>query len=351
MLLSFPHMGKLHIALAQTCRLLNIPYLVPSPPGPATLKLGQELAPEGSCFPFCLVLGNMREALEAGANTIVMLGGGGPCRFGYFAYLAVRILNDAGYNFQPLIIDKGNHLSNYGLMKRAGRVSWPALVRAVRFGWEMIVCEETIARIERENLPRAADPDCLQVFLNDCRNSLDKVCSLEEVIRTRKRAVEYAKLVRLLPEEEVLKVGLVGDIYTLLEPYANYGVEEYLRKKGVVVYKDMAVSNWIPNTVLPWRRNRYYKELLREASPYLRFCAGGFSLETVANARKMRNQPVDGIIQLFPLGCMPEIVARSALNKISHKEEVPVLSITMDRHDSMTGFETRIEAFLDMIGN
>ena len=349
MLLSFPHMGKLHLALSQTCRLLDIPYLVPSPPGPHALKLGQELAPEGSCLPFCLVLGNMREALEAGADTIMMLGGCGPCRFGYFVYLAVRILNDAGYRFQPLIIDRGYHWSNYGTIKRAGRVSMPSLVKAARLGWAMVVCEETIARIEREELPRVTEPHRWQKILNDCRDSLAETQSLEEVARIRERVLAGVSQMQFLPPDEVLKVGLVGDIYTLLEPYANYRIEEYLKEKGVAVYKEMAVSSWIPNTVLPWRRVRYYGGLLQEASPYLRFCAGGFSLETVANARKMKRRRVNGIIQLFPLGCMPEIVARSVLNRICHDDNIPVLSVTIDQHESMTGFETRLEAFLDMI--
>ena len=351
MLLSFPHMGKLHLALSSTCRLLDLPCLVPSPPGPLALSLGQELAPEGSCLPFCLVLGNIREALEAGADTIIMLGGCGPCRFGYFIYLAVRILNDAGYRFQPLIIDKGHHLSNYNLIKRAGRVSGAALLRAARMGWETVACEETIARVEREELPRAVEPGCLRQLLDECRQNLMEATTLEEVVRIRAFVLEAVHQTQFLPHSEVLKIGLVGDIYTLLEPYANHRIEEYLKGKGIVTYKEMAVSRWIPNTVLPWRRSRYYGGLLQEAAPYLRFCAGGFSLETVANARIMKRRQVDGIIQIFPLGCMPEIVARSVLNRVCRDEDIPVLSVTMDQHDSMTGFETRLEAFLDMIGS
>ena len=69
----------------------------------------------------------------------------------------------------------------------------------------------------------------------------------------------------------------------------------------------------------------------------------------MANSVKYSLDNVDGIIQLFPLGCMPEIVARSALSRLGSQEGLPIMSIPMDEHDSSTGFATRLEAFLDML--
>lgn len=351
MLLSFPHMGKLHLALARTCRLLDIPYLIPSLPGPKALKLGQELAPEGSCLPFCLVLGNMREALERGADTILMLGGCGPCRFGYFIYLAVKILDSAGYRFQPVIIDRGYHLYNYSLLKKAGHVSMPGLLRAIRHGWELLVAEEALDRLEREYLPLAKDPGSLLAFLEECREVIQEAGSSEEIAAVRKKAIRFLKQLPRRPGSQVVRIRLAGDIYTMLEPYANQGIEEFLLAKGVVVYKDLAVSHWFPNILLPWRKGGYREGLLRQAYPYLQSQVGGFGLESVAGALQLKTRLADGIIHLFPQGCMPEIVARSALDRISQDKGIPVLSIAMDQHDSKTGFETRVEAFLDMIGS
>ncbi|MCR4443378.1 MAG: hypothetical protein QHH10_13875 [Peptococcaceae bacterium] len=344
MRLSFPHIGKLHAALEKVCRLLGIPCLVPSLPGPRALELGQELAPEGSCLPFCLVLGNMREALELGADTLIMPGGSGPCRFGYFAYLAFQLLNEAGYRFAPLIIDRGHYYVNFRQIKKTGGVSTLALLKAIRFGWAVVACEDALDRLERECLPPETG-----AFLKTCRDRLKETSSLVEVAGIHQAALRFREKHLLTSRKEFLKVGLVGDIYTLLEPYANNRVEEYLREKGVVVIREMSISGWLPNIFLPWRRSRYRQNLLELASPYLRDAVGGFGLESVAKAKGMRARPVDGIIQLFPLGCMPEIVARSALDKLSREEDVPVLSVTLDQHKGMTGFETRLEAFLDVL--
>ena len=350
MLISFPHMGKLHLALARTFKLLDIPYLIPPLPGPAALQLGQELAPEGSCLPFCLVLGNMREALNSGADTLIMIGGKGPCRFGYFVYLAERLLLDAGYKFKTLIIDKGYLWQDYTYLKKNGGFSGQALIAAAKHGWQLVVCDETLSALKREYLPRALDPGKLNDYFTECSEELTRTQSIAEILQTHAKIENHIKKTPLLPASSVLRIGLVGDIYTLLEPYANHEIEDYLQSNGVSVYKEMAVSRWIPNILLPWRKGFYMKELLRDAYPYLQSTVGGFGLESVANTRKMGRRSVDGIIQLFPLGCMPEIVAQSAINRICQKEHLPVLSITMDQHDSITGFKTRLEAFLEMLG-
>lgn len=349
MLVSFPHMGRMHLALEKACRIMELPYVVPPLPGPGALHLGNELAPEGSCLPFCLILGNMREALERGADTLLMLGGSGPCRFGYFVYLAEKILLDAGYDFNMLIIDKGYHRAALTELRKQGKVSWVRLVKAVQRGWQTLVWGETLDRIERELLPRAEDPAAFRASLVKTREILAS-WELDEDFSLMKNEVKsLLEHTALLPRTETLMVGLVGDIYTMLEPYANQGIEEFLLKKGVCIYKEMAVSDWFPNIMLPWRRNNYSQRLLRLASPYLSASVGGFGLESVAGTQTMTRCSVDGVIQLFPLGCMPEIVARSALHKISLEKNLPVLSLTMDCHDSMTGLATRLEAFLEMI--
>ncbi len=349
MLISFPHMGKLHLALTRTLKLLDIPYLIPPLPGPAALQLGQELAPEGSCLPFCLVLGNMREALNSGADTLVMIGGSGPCRFGYFVYLAEKLLVDAGYKFRVLIIDKGHLWQDYSYLKRGGGFSALALIAAAKHGWQLVVCDEAISALKREYLPRALDPVKLNDYFTECSEELTRTESVAKILQIRAKIENQIKKTPLLPASSVLRIGLVGDIYTLLEPYANHEIEDFLQRSGVCVYKEMAVSRWIPNILLPWRKGGYTRELLSYAYPYLQSSVGGFGLESVANTRKMGESCVDGIIQLFPLGCMPEIVAQSAINRICQKEHLPVLSITMDQHDSMTGFKTRLEAFLEML--
>lgn len=349
MKISFPHMGKLYLALAKTCEEINIPYLIPPLPGPNTLQLGRDLAPEGSCLPFTLVLGNMREALEKGADNILMLGGSGPCRFGYFIYLADRILRDNGYNFNSLVIDRGYNLQTISAIRSFNKISWINLIKAIRFGWLIMCTEEYILSLEREYTAYSRDKKAFGEFLRDCRKNLYNSSTVSDVLIVQKEIKEYMDNLDIYNDGEIVRIGIVGDIYTLLEPFANYDLDKILISKDVCVLKNMAVSHWVPNIFLPWRKGAYRNYLLKYADPYLKGSVGGFGLESVANTGKYSHGEVDGMIQIFPMGCMPEIVARSAITKIGQEKKLPLLSITTDQHDSNTGFETRIEAFLELV--
>jgi len=70
-----------------------------------TLQLGSRYAPEGACLPLKINLGNFIEAQELGADTVVMAGGVGPCRIGYYSQVQREILQDLGYNLEMLVFE------------------------------------------------------------------------------------------------------------------------------------------------------------------------------------------------------------------------------------------------------
>lgn len=105
MKITFPHMGFMHIPLKSLLQGLHREVVVPPPISERTLALGVKYAPEFACLPLKIGLGNYIEALEAGADTILMAGGWGPCRFGYYAQVQRDILRDLGYDFHMVILE------------------------------------------------------------------------------------------------------------------------------------------------------------------------------------------------------------------------------------------------------
>ena len=69
-----PHMGKLDIACKAVLEMLGQEVVLPPPPNKKALSLGVRYSPELVCLPFKVNVGNFIEALERGAETIVMLG-------------------------------------------------------------------------------------------------------------------------------------------------------------------------------------------------------------------------------------------------------------------------------------
>ncbi|HEX2948606.1 MAG TPA: acyl-CoA dehydratase activase-related protein, partial [Armatimonadota bacterium] len=105
MVLGFPSMGRLD----EVVRTFIESFGIKSVPTPRTtqmcVELGREIAPEFVCFPFTATLGQMRYMLEHGANTLLMVGGKGYCRLGWYAQVQEQLLRNLGYDFELLVVD------------------------------------------------------------------------------------------------------------------------------------------------------------------------------------------------------------------------------------------------------
>jgi len=99
MKVTFPHMGNIWVGAKAMANKLGVDLIVPPPTSQRTLTLGVKHSPEMVCLPFKLTLGNMIEALDLGADTVVMGGFAGPCRFGYYRKTQEQILRNLGYDF------------------------------------------------------------------------------------------------------------------------------------------------------------------------------------------------------------------------------------------------------------
>ena len=51
----------------------------------------------------------------------------------------------------------------------------------------------------------------------------------------------------------------------------------------------------------------------------------------------------------MPFSCMPEIVSQNILTKVSKEENIPVMSLVLDEQTGKAGYQTRIEAFIDLV--
>ena len=151
-------------------------------------------------------------------------------------------------------------------------------------------------------------------------------------------------------EKEVLKIGLIGEIYTLLEPFVNHDIERELGKLGIEVTRSLYLSEWINNHLLMglYRNDNPvpYAEL---AKPYLNHFVGGHGRETIGYAIHFANSGYQGLIQIAPLTCMPEIVAHSILSEIRKEFDIPILTLYVDEQSGKAGILTRLEAFVDLI--
>ena len=361
MKVTFPHMGNAWIVIQTLFESLNVEVVVPPINSKRTLNLGAKLSPESACLPLKLNLGNYVEAADYGADTIVITGGIGPCRFGLYGEVERQILREAGYDYDVVILEPPDG-SMLGLFKRirylAGRNnSWAQIIKALRFAYRKSVALDRVEDLIHAARPRLPQPMETEKLYEDAKRRLSQTMTdqglketvrwVQESIRERQGELQGASD----GPREPLRIGIIGEIYTILDPYTSGDVERHLGRLGVEVDRSIYISGWTGNHVFQGLAPGYrsIKSYPRHAKPYLPHFVGGHGQETVGAAVKFAKEGFDGIIQIFPLTCMPEIVAASILPKVQEVYKVPIMTLIIDEHTGQAGVQTRLEAFVDLL--
>jgi len=349
---TFPHMGNAHIPIKALLQGLKLDVIPPPPITKKTLELGVKYSPEFACMPLKINIGNFIEAIENGADTIVMAGGWGPCRFGLYAQVERDILSDLGYDFQMVILEAPDSKLSELLkqVKSLGKnVSLWESLKVIKFAWYKLNAVERLERKLEYCLPRVSDKDRAEKIYEEGLLDIDRADNKTEVDYLTGLAVQKLEE---LPQHrgDIIEIGLVGEIYTILEPSANYNICRYLGRLNAKVTRSIYTSEWVNDHLLGgFIRKSNHKHIVGCARPYLNYWVGGHGLETVGSTVDFARKKYDGIIQIGPLTCMPEIVAQSILPRVSEREGIPCMTLWFDEHSGTAGIYTRLEAFVDML--
>jgi predicted nucleotide-binding protein (sugar kinase/HSP70/actin superfamily) len=174
-------------------------------------------------------------------------------------------------------------------------------------------------------------------------NELINIKSISALNITYKKYVHLFNRIEIDKPVDCLKVGIVGELYTLMEPFSNYYIEKELAKNKI------QVSRFITVSFILFKKTKIKKQLLKEAGKYLKFEIGADGTDSVSKTRMLAEKGYDGIIHLKPFGCTPEVNAMPMLQNIGRDYKIPILYFSFDSQTSETGVKTRLEAFYDML--
>ena len=151
-------------------------------------------------------------------------------------------------------------------------------------------------------------------------------------------------------ESSLVKIGIVGELFMVEEPNANFELERKLGELGAYVERGIWLSEWLNERFHfePWKKART-KRARRLARGYLEHSAGGESLISVGGTIDFARRGFDGVIHVMPFTCMPEIVAQGILTRVSRDISFPILTLIIDEHTGEAGVNTRLEAFADLL--
>lgn len=341
---SFPQLGNYNVPLEILFTIgLEVEYISPPPITKRTLEIGSWYSPEFVCSPFKYTLGNFIEAIEAGANTLVQTGG--VCRLGYYGELDEQILKDLGYNVRFVNMAKAkysNPLTFYNEFKGINpNMSLKRVAKILPVVLKMVEYMDEIEDYIRKNIGFETELGSFDNVHKEFLKKLREVRNKEELNNVYNRFIKELKRIEVNKPKNSLRVGIVGEYYTIMEPFSNHYIEKELAQMGIVVDRWMNITNSLLH-----RPEKKAKEHIKK---YAKYDMGATSMYTIDRALEYAKKGYDGIIHVKSSGCTPEIDAMSVLQNISSDYKVPILYFSFDSQTSDTGIQTRLEAFYDMI--
>lgn len=345
-IISFPHIGDYFHPIGKLVRSITNLEVVKAPPiTKKTIALGSKHSPDSVCVPFKYNLGNFIEALDKGANILLQAGGG--CRYRYYAEVQETILKDLGYDFKFIQVIGKDHLKLNELFKIFKKLN-PSLSRR-RFFHALIMAflyiryldnvDDMIRKRVGFEISNGSFTKLKKRFINEC-NTSSSIIKLHFIYKAYKRKI---KKVPINKPKNRIKVGIIGELYTAMEPFSTYELEKMLAKYHIEIkrFTNLSYLLWKKALLLPyikWRSKKYCKYTL-----------GADGLDNVYRVLWLKKHHYDGIIHTKPTGCTPEIGAMPIIMKAAADKKIPIIFLSFDEQTSNEGIKTRIEAFYDLL--
>lgn len=351
MKVSFPHMGNAYIPLSALLSGLGAEVIIPPRPTRKTIDLGALHAPEFVCLPFKVNLGDNLHALQMGADTLAMVSGMWACRFGYYGRVQHKILRDAGFHFDSILLGRDGVGSVY--RKFADSVEGNLAAGWLRAFGKFQKKARAVDALESR--ARAVRP--FEKNRGETSRTLESGLSLvhraktsTEIRAARQEGVGLLERIETERDFEPIHIAVLGEIYAVLEPALNFDIERRLGEMGVVIHPVLSVYKWLFRPLKVDPRITIQEHRARRVSrPYVAYVLGGEEHQTISGTIDAARKGYDGVIHLYPFTCMPENICRTILPRIENEYGIPVLNLCLDEHASPTGVETRLEAFCDLL--
>jgi len=340
--------GDSAIATNAFARKLGIEVVHIPHPNKEMISKGVLYSPEFTCFPFKVSLGQMLYALEHGAEVFIIPKPGSvqACQLSDFGVAQKYILAKTGKKFEVILFDTLNPKELLAKFKKYN----PHLTSKKIFEGLFLIVQKMALIDEVERYYRqiyiTSKKKKAQAFKEKWFKIIERTDLMIELLMLPSRITMDFKKHPKIDMKNVLKIAVIGDIYTINEDGINNNIFERLCDLGVYCEKGIGINsfaqiktNLAPEDIM----------LTKQAKKYLRHNVSAFAQDTIKSAIKFAEKDFDGLIDIYPFSCMPEITVRNILPKVASDYDIPILYLPMDEQTGDAGFTTRIEAFVDLI--
>lgn len=345
-IISFPHLGDYYIPIRKLLHNLTKMEVVPSPPiTKKTIELGSKYAPDTVCVPFKYNLGNYIEALENGATILFQAGGG--CRYRYYAEVQEKILRDLGYKFRFFKLVSHDHirvLETFHLFKELNpSLKFKTFIKEALHALFFIYYMDKIDVIIRKNIGFEVTKNSFKNLKKEMLQEMDQAPSIFKLSCLYKKYKKKFHHLKTKKPKDTLKIAVIGELYTAMEPFSTYFLEENLASQNIEIKRFTNVS------YLLWQKAFLTRYMLFRSRKYCKYTLGADGMDNVYRVLYAKRHHFDGVIHTKPFGCTPEIGALPIIQKAARDASLPILFFSFDSQTSEEGVKTRLEAFYDLI--
>ena len=352
---SFPHMGSLHIVIGSIIKSLGGEVVKPPITTKKTLSIGAKYSPEAICLPYKLLLGNYIEAIDHGAEAVIMISSPGICRLGEYSKSIKNALDDLGYTIKYIDVDlyKGKFFEVLNCLKSVtGNTNLVDLTKGIFLMFNKIFILDNLDNTLSYYRAREYEFGAAEKAFNKALNWVDEANTAKDLKEASNEAILEIQKTPIDQHKEILKVDLTGEIFMVLDPFSNQHIEKELGRLGVQTKRSMNLSGWIKEAIIPKflrKGETHLERSFRFAKPYLTRDIGGDAIESVSDVAYAISKGTDGIIHISPFTCMPEIISQNIFPKMRQDGALPILSLILDEQTGNVGYVTRLEAFVDLM--
>jgi len=256
MRLGIPRFGHYSGLVQSLADQLGLDIVMPPRVTPEIIASGVAVSSDMVCFPFKATLGQFIWCLEHGATDLLMWDNQGLCRQKHYYQLQELILRQLGYNFRMHPISKENAMEKaeelFGLTKmKMLTMMWPL--------YQQLLDIEQQAYSGGNGRP---------------------------------------------------KIGVVGEIYTVLANEINLDILQKLKDMGATIDVSIKLSDFIRHNFLG-EEERTRQLLSAEI--------GGHGFHSIYNTIWYAKNGYDGVVHIMPLSCMPESTVEPVVDYVARK--------------------------------
>ncbi|MEK7167371.1 MAG: hypothetical protein AAB791_00025, partial [Patescibacteria group bacterium] len=227
----------------------------------------------------------------------------------------------------------------------------PRLVIAVFVFAKALEATDILNDIANEIRPKEMERGSADKWLEKHLKELGKSKKWRQIASIVKRAKEEAGKIEV-KDVKTIRIVLAGDLFKVHEPFLHFDTIRKLNSLGAEVKQPQNFSmlfmgmNKMP---LFGKYSKEFKRLSNKSKKYMKTLPASYFDLGIGEIMDELENGAEGIVHFQSFGCMPDIMLKPILDRVAKDFNVPIIHFMRDTHASDVAYETRLEAFMDLI--